>query len=253
MTASRGIEVESVSHTYERWGHRADALTGLNLTVPAGEWVTLVGPNGSGKSTLLQLLGGWLTPQTGGIRVGGLDVRSCSRRSLAQVMFWVHQNPMAGTAPTLTVEEHLLLARSPDTAAPRASARSLLDGFGLDVALHQPAQTLSGGQRQLLVLLMAKLRRVPVVLLDEPFAAVDSQRAELCTSVLKSLHEDGTTLLFVTHDLDYAIAHGTRTVGLLGVAVATDCRGSKRTRSELLSLWQLAAHGANASLLSRAR
>lgn len=236
MTPAPIIEVENVVHAYERWGHRLVVFKDLNLTVTRGEWITVVGPNGSGKSTLLRLLSGQLAVQTGRVLVAGRDMTASERLDLAQEVFFVNQDPTAGTAPTLTVAEHIMLAEGRSYRDPARRAKELLANVRLEVAPNQLVSTLSGGQRQLLVLLMAKLRPASVILLDEPLSALDPYRAELCDMALDLLHRDGKTLVLVTHDLDYAVSRGDRTVVLLGGEIALDQRGA-RTRGCISAVW----------------
>ena len=239
MTQEASIQIKGLSHTYERWSHRVRALQNVSLTIRRGQWVTLVGPNGSGKSTLLRLLAGQLILQKGHIRIAGLDVHNASRRELAHHLFLVHQDPTAGTAPTLTVAEHVMLA---DGAAGRhrqsvRRCRDLLASVRLDVPLHQPVASLSGGQRQLLVLLMAMLRPAQVVLLDEPLAALDPDRARLCDHALKQLGQAGKTMVLVTHDIDYALSRGDRTITLVEGNVVGDETSVGRTRERVAAAW----------------
>ncbi len=240
MTSTPVIVVERVSHTYERWGHRVRALKDLNLTIPRGEWVTIVGPNGSGKSTLLGLIAGQLMVQAGQVRVAGKDISTVRRRDLARAVFLVHQDPTTGTAPTLTVLEHLMLADgySGNRRSYPRHAEELLAAVRLDVPLHQPVSALSGGQRQLLVLLLARLRPALIVLLDEPLAALDPERAQLCDCALDLLRLDGKTLVLVTHDIDYALARGDRTIVLVGGELAMDERGASRTKERIGIVWE---------------
>lgn len=228
MNTAPVIDVRGVSHEYERWGHKVRALDGVSLAIEPGQWVMLTGHNGSGKSTLLRLLAGRMPVQVGQVRVAGLDVAVASRRALAHAVFLVQQDPTAGTSPRLTVGEHLLLARpgSGPRRAFEAGARAQLEAFELEVGLNQPADTLSGGQRQLLVLLMASLRPAPVILLDEPLAALDPARAASCMAALRLVHQAGKTLVQVTHDAALAARAGDRVVKLGGGRIAADSAGS---------------------------
>ena len=239
MTQESAIQIEGLSHTYERWGHRARALADVSLTIARGQWVTVVGPNGSGKSTLLRLLAGQLTLQMGRIRVAGLDMENAGPRELARRLFLVHQDPTAGTAPTLTVAEHVMLA---DGVAGRnwhsgRCCRELLASVRLDAPPHQPVASLSGGQRQLLVLLMAKLRPAQVILMDEPLAALDPDRARLCDNALEQLRQAGKTMVLVTHDIDYALSRGDRTITLVQGNVVGDETAAGRTLDRVAAVW----------------
>jgi putative ABC transport system ATP-binding protein len=227
------VDASRVSHVFDRWGHQTVALDNLDLRIPRGQWLLLVGPNGSGKSTLLKLIAGQLVLQNGTMNVAGHQVPIHGRVPSSGLTFLVQQNPVAGTAPALTVSEHLLLAGSARGAWSRklgaAVARGALTEFHLDVDPGQPVQALSGGQRQLLCLLMAKLRPAPIILLDEPFAALDPQRTAYGLEALKTLHQLGKTLIMATHDLQFASRHGDRTIGLNRGRVVYDEHGHARS------------------------
>lgn len=212
MNAPPAIEVAAVSFSYDRWGHHVRALSDISLRVAEGEWVMLLGPNGSGKSTFLKLLGGYLLPQAGQIAVNGLDVATAGRYRLSDTVFLVGQDPTLSTAAMLTVAEHLMLAIGKKGRLSKVRIRDLLEEISLDVSPQQMVGTLSGGQRQLLVLLMARLRPCPVILLDEPMSALDPNRAKIGASAIEALHATGKTLLMATHDLDFAYACGGRWV-----------------------------------------
>lgn len=222
------LRVEDLGVVFSRWGHSVRAVDSVCLRVPRGQWVAVLGHNGSGKSTLLKMIGGMVKADCGRVWVGGRDVAAMSRREIADSLFYVYQDPSLGTAPTLTVMENLLVS-DPDARAGRAPKHVLarkygemLRPLGLGDRLKQPALTLSGGERQLLALLIARLRPAPLVLLDEPLAALDPAMAELCTRELYRLQEQGRTLVVVTHDHGWAAAHAARTVEMRAGRIVSD-------------------------------
>ncbi|HEY0394928.1 MAG TPA: ABC transporter ATP-binding protein [Candidatus Elarobacter sp.] len=203
MTSPAAADVSDAFVSYERWGVVIPALRGVTLWIRPGEWLVVYGANGAGKSTLLDMLAGARRPNQGSVRVFGSDPAKFSSRRRAQTIFRVRQNPEHGTAPTLTVREHLFLAdrsRPPRVRASSGYYQALLDDRGLDVRLSQLAGALSGGQRQLLALIMAELSAAPLILLDEPFASLDIQRRKLAYATLKKLHAAERTLVLVTHE-----------------------------------------------------
>lgn len=231
----RGLEVE-----YLRWGVRTRALDGLDLEVPRGQWLMLTGPNGSGKSTLLSVLAGQNSSFGGEADLCGWSVRA-NRAHIAKEVLLVHQNPLAGTAPLLTVFENLYLAdaeaRGISWRILEAKYRELLATIGLEPQMHQTAGSLSGGQRQLLALLIAQVRGAQVLLLDEPLAALDPQNARTCLDEIRRTHQRGTTILFVTHDLDLARNCGDRVVGLAGGRLVFDSDSGGREVHRLQESW----------------
>src|SRR6185312_12369454 len=166
------------------------ALQEINLTLAAGEFVTVIGSNGAGKSTILNITSGKLRPDTGTVSIDGNDVTRLADHQRARFIGRVFQDPMAGTSPEMTIEENLAIAYE------RGKRRGLRPGvtrkkreffkeelrsleLGLENRLKAKVGLLSGGQRQALSLLMATFSSPKILLLDEHTAALDPQRAEL--------------------------------------------------------------------------
>jgi iron(III) transport system ATP-binding protein len=196
-----GLEV---SDLHKSFGTHA-VLAGLDLQVPAGSLTAILGPSGSGKTTLLRLLAGFEAPDRGSMRIGtrvihaeGSHVHPEHRR-----IGYVPQE--GGLFPHLTVEANIAFGLS--RAARRQGVDTLLELVGLaDLARRYPHQ-LSGGQQQRVALARALAVAPEVVLLDEPFAALDAhQRASVREEVVKILRESSTTTLLVTHDQDEALS-----------------------------------------------
>jgi putative ABC transport system ATP-binding protein len=230
------LSIDDLDCTYERWGVLTRALSGVSLSVLRGEWVMLAGGNGAGKSTLLRILARRLRDFMGRVTLAGQDIRSISGGQHAQIVHYVDQDPRLGTAPMLTVYENLAIADRINDRRPTASKRynRLLEEFGLTVSLQQPAVTLSGGERQLLALAITKLRACPVVLLDEPLAAIDSRRVPQCIECLRHISSAGVTLLQVSHDLDLAATVGSRTIVLDRGHLVFDQQAPQRARDRVV-------------------
>jgi len=238
------LKIEKLSVVFSRWGQSFRALNDCDLSVSTGEWVMLVGPNGSGKSTLLRTISGRIQPEHGRITVSGMDVSNMSIADRAMHMFHIHQDPLLGTAPVLTVFENLAVAdyhgrldREPKSTLAKKYT-DLLKPLGLADRMRQPARTLSGGERQLLALLIARLRPAPLVLLDEPLAALDPARAEICLRELVKLHEQGKTMIQVTHEENHAACLGTRTIALNEGRIVYDEKSSARSVDAIRNHWQ---------------
>lgn len=223
MTAS--LEIKGLKKTFfPNTPNETKALKGIDLTLEPGEFVTVVGSNGAGKSTLLNAIAGVFLPDAGSIRLADQDITRQPEVIRARRIGRVFQNPLAGTAPDLTVAENLALALSRGqrrglrwavTANKTKRFREELArlGMGLEDRLEDIVGLLSGGQRQALSLLMATMTRPEVLLLDEHTAALDPRTAQLIGDLTaKWVADHHLTTLMVTHNLEQAIRLGDRLV-----------------------------------------
>lgn len=200
------------------------ALSDVSLRLEEGDFVTVIGSNGAGKSTLLNTISGTLPVDTGSIVIDGANVNKLKDHQRAQYTGRVFQDPMAGSAPDLTIEQNLSLAlrrgrrrrlSKAVTARRRALFREELVALelGLEHRLKAKVGLLSGGQRQALSLLMASFTNPRILLLDEHTAALDPQRAELVTRLTRSVVEKARlTTLMVTHNMAQALEVGNRLI-----------------------------------------
>lgn len=200
------------------------ALDEINLELTSGDFVTVIGSNGAGKSTMLNMISGALTPDFGTIEIAGKDVTKLPEFVRSQMIGRVFQDPMAGTAPSMTIEENLAMAYSRDKKRllrrgvdkkRREFFRSALETLHLNLEnrLNAKVGMLSGGERQALSLLMATFTQPSILLLDEHTAALDPSRAELITNLTKELVEkDQLTTLMITHNMQQALDLGNRLI-----------------------------------------
>ncbi|MFE9021439.1 ABC transporter ATP-binding protein [Streptomyces sp. NPDC007808] len=207
------LDVRGLRKVYEGSGRRVEAVRDLTFTVDAGELVCLVGPSGCGKTTLLKCVGGLLTPTAGEVRLVGQRVSGPPPG-----MAFVFQEYGRSLFPWMRVGENVELPlRQKDMS--RARRRELvtdaLTSVGLaDAAGAYPWQ-LSGGMQQRVAIARALAYEPHILLMDEPFAAVDAQtRADLEDLVRGLWRERGITILFVTHDIDEAVYLGQRVIVL---------------------------------------
>jgi putative tryptophan/tyrosine transport system ATP-binding protein len=232
-------------------GHEVHALRGIDLDIAAGEFVTLIGTNGAGKSTLLNTIAGVYAPDEGAIAIGGRDVTHQQEHQRAELIGRVFQNPLDGTAGSLTIEQNMALALRRGqqrgfgwgvTRERRERFREALQtlGLGLEDRLQAPVRLLSGGQRQALTLLMATLLRPQVLLLDEHTAALDPGAAAQVEQLTRQLiAEHGLTALMVTHNMQQALSLGTRTLMLHSGQIILDLHSPER---DGLTVQDLIAH-----------
>jgi osmoprotectant transport system ATP-binding protein len=204
-----------LDHVTKRYGNSArPAIDDLSLTIPAGEICVLIGPSGGGKTTAMKMINRLITITEGDITIDGTSVRSLELTELRRGIGYVIQQ--IGLFPHMTVEDNIgtvprLLGW--DKKRISARARELLDLVGLDPEEHAkryPSQ-LSGGQRQRVGLARAMAADPPLMLMDEPFGAIDPITRERLQNDFLRLHRElRKTVVFVTHDIDEAIKMGDR-------------------------------------------
>jgi osmoprotectant transport system ATP-binding protein len=207
------IEIDHVTKAFGRNGDRTVAVDDLTLTVDAGEIIALVGSSGSGKTTTLRMINRLIEPSSGRIIIDGRDVTTMPTHELRRGIGYVIQQ--SGLFPHRTVLANV--ATVPrllgwDKSRAKARAHELLDLVGLDATFadRYPAQ-LSGGQQQRVGVARALAADPPVLLMDEPFGAVDPiVRAQLQREFAKLQRDLDKTVVFVTHDVDEAIVLGDR-------------------------------------------
>ena len=190
-------------------------VEGVSFAVEEGEWLTLIGPNGAGKSTLLRALA-QLVPFTGDIRLDGRPLGRVRRKELARRIAFVPQSPLL--PPEMRVREYVLLGRTPYIATlaterrsdHEAADRSLRRLELLELA-HRPLRTLSGGEQQRAVRARALAQEAPVLLLDEPTAALDLGRQQQVLELVAELRLHGRlTVISAMHELTLAAQYADR-------------------------------------------
>ncbi len=199
--AGAGIAVDELRVTYP--DRSEPALDGLSLSVQAGELLALAGPSGCGKSTLLSVLLGLVTPQSGSVRIGGVELSDLDLEAWRARLAWVPQRPHLFKA---TIAQNVRLARSgasPEEVWAAVSEAGLTDTIlklpdGLDTVLGDHGAGLSAGERQRIALARAFLRDAPLLLLDEPTANLDGQTEQDVVSAIQRLAR-GRTVVLVAH------------------------------------------------------
>ncbi len=210
--ASAGIAVAGVAHTYVGQHGRVEALTPIDLRVPAGEFVALLGPSGCGKSTLLRIICGLLQPSRGSVWLASeLPAAARKRRAVG----WLAQED--GLLPWRTVLENVDLPRRLAHQGDPEAALALLRRVGLDGSARQYPHELSGGMRQRAALARALVAQPPFLLLDEPFAHLDELTRDRLGELLLELREESAvrpTTVLVTHSVGEAVRLADRVVVL---------------------------------------
>jgi NitT/TauT family transport system ATP-binding protein len=208
------VRLAGVSKTFAQRAGRVAAVAGVDLEINRGEFVSLIGPSGCGKSTLLRLVGGLLATDGGEVTVGGQ--RPAAGRRAKQFGF-VPQTP--ALLPWRTVRQNARLLtevnRTSDGELSAPATESLLEEVGLGGFLDAYPRELSGGMQQRVALVRAFSLGAPILLMDEPFAALDEMtRAEMRYLLLGLWERHGATVLFVTHSITEAVMLSDRVVVL---------------------------------------
>jgi macrolide transport system ATP-binding/permease protein len=220
------LEMDAISRTYTSGGEPLTVLTGVSLTIQGGEFVAIMGASGSGKSTLMNIIGCLDKPSTGTYRIRGVDVASLDGDELAALrretfgFIFQRYNLMSDLSAVENAEVPAVYCGMAKTER-AAHASDLLRDLGLgDRLKHHPNQ-LSGGQQQRVSIARALMNGGPVILADEPTGALDSQGGKEVMAILEKLHDQGHTIIVVTHDSDIA-SHAHRIVRIADGRITSD-------------------------------
>jgi len=192
---------------HKRYGH-LEVLKGIDLTVATGEVVCLIGPSGSGKSTLLRCVNRLEQPSSGSVLIDGEDIchHDCDldrvRTRIGMVFQHFNLFPHLSVLGNLTIAQRKVLKRSKPAAEQKA--RAVLERVGLLEKLHEFPSRLSGGQQQRVAIARALAMDPEMMLFDEATSALDPELVGEVLAVMRSLAEDGMTMLVVTHEMGFA-------------------------------------------------
>ena len=243
------LEIQNIHKTFNPGTiNEKVALDGVNLNLNPGDFVTIIGGNGAGKSTTLNAIAGVWPVDEGKIIIDGVDITKLSEHKRALYLGRVFQDPMTGTAATMSIEENMAIA------ARRGERRGLGWGItkkererykealkeldlGLEDRLSSKVGLLSGGQRQAITLLMASLKKPKLLLLDEHTAALDPKTAAKVLAISdKIIQEHQLTAMMVTHNMKDAIAHGNRLIMMHEGKIIYDVSGEEKKNLKVADL-----------------
>jgi putative ABC transport system ATP-binding protein len=220
------IELKNASKTYQQGAREVHALRDVSLSIERGEFLCVMGASGSGKSTLLNLIGGLDQPSSGEIFIDGRPLHGISddeltlirRRRVGFIFQFFNLLPILTAAENVSLP--LLLEGTPYSEV-KPKAVKLLEQVGLGSRTEHLPDQLSGGEMQRVAISRALIANPAVLLADEPTGNLDSHTSEEIFLLLKNLHDQGQTIVMVTHD-PHAAAYGTRIITLKDGALSED-------------------------------
>lgn len=200
------LELQDISHAYHGMEGETLALSHLSFSLMQGEFISIVGPSGCGKSTLLSIISGLIPPESGKITLNGSHIGYMLQKDYLLEWRSVYRNIILGLEIQKKVD-----------ANTRERALSLLRQYGLEQFANARPSELSGGMRQRVALIRTLLLEPDLLLLDEPFSALDYQtRLSVGDDIGQIIRKEGKTAILVTHDLAEAISLGDRVIVLTG-------------------------------------
>ena len=200
------IEIKSLVKSFGA----TTALRGVSLSVPDGQFVTLVGPNGAGKTTLLRILATLSRPTSGAVKIGGHELPKGAEEARRSIGLVSHQTLLYGD---LSAEENLrFYGRMYDVVDLDMRITQVLEMVGLAHRRRDPVRTFSRGMQQRLAIARAVLHRPSLMLLDEPYTGLDQDAAARLEAVMSSVGTEGRTVVMTTHDLERGLAVADRVV-----------------------------------------
>ncbi len=230
------IEIRAMTKVYGEEEAAVYALAGVGVLVKRGEFVAIMGPSGSGKSTLMNILGCLDHPSSGEYILDGRDVSKLTKNELAEVrnqkLGFIFQsfNLLPRLSALANVMLPMLYNPEEDISDEEAEARAIaaLEAVGLGTRMRHRPNQLSGGQQQRVAIARALVNRPPLILADEPTGNLDSKASVEIMGILHKLHDQGATIVMVTHESDIA-AHAQRTICVRDGKIVNDghCAESK--------------------------
>lgn len=246
------IKLDAVTKTFNPGtpGEKT-VIRNLSLTAEPGDFITIIGSNGAGKTTLFNLISGAVFPSSGEIRIKDRKVTFEPEYRRAMHIGRIFQDPLAGTASNMTIEDNMMITakkgfRWPKISLNRAMRQNFADrvktlDMGLETRMKVNVSSLSGGQRQALTLLMTVLSSPDILLLDEHTAALDpSNAAMVMEQTQRVIQERSLTTLMVTHNMNHAIAFGNRLIMMDAGEIIVDVKGEEKqslTREALIQMF----------------
>lgn len=243
------LEIKNLYKTFNNnTPYEKELYKNLNLTINEGDFITVIGSNGAGKSTLFKCITNSLELDNGSIHFGGIETTKNREFETSKMVSTVVQDPKMGTVGGMTVYENLAMSELKGESANfgfclnkkrREHYKKMLSHFelGLETKLEVQTGRLSGGQRQVLSLLMATMNIPKLLLLDEHTAALDPKTSELVMGITeKVVKENNLTCMMITHKLEDAIKYGNRIIMIHEGRILMDISGEEKKNLDIATL-----------------
>lgn len=228
------IQLQEIKKVYIMGDTEVHALDGVSLEIKKNEYVAIMGPSGSGKSTLMNIIGCLDTPTSGLYLFNGVNVSEMNDNQLAKIrnkeIGFVFQtfNLLARSDALHNVELPLIYGGVPSSERKRL-AKEALEKVGLAERMHHKPNELSGGQRQRVAIARALVNNPSIILADEPTGNLDTKTGDEIMGLFEKLHEDGNTIILVTHE-EYIAEHAHRIIRIRDGKVESDEKVNRRKR-----------------------
>jgi putative ABC transport system ATP-binding protein len=228
------IQLQNIKRIYVMGDTEVHALDGVSLEIKKNEYVAIMGPSGSGKSTLMNIIGCLDTPTSGLYLFNGVNVSEMNDNQLAKIrnkeIGFVFQtfNLLARSDALHNVELPLIYGGVPSSERKRL-AQEALEKVGLGERMHHKPNELSGGQRQRVAIARALVNNPSIILADEPTGNLDTKTGDEIMGLFEKLHEDGNTIILVTHE-EYIAEHAHRIIRIRDGKVESDEKVTRRKR-----------------------
>jgi putative ABC transport system ATP-binding protein len=229
------ITLKDITKYYQMGDTTVHALDGVSLTIEKNEYLAIMGPSGSGKSTLMNIIGCLDTPTSGVYLFNGVNVSEMNDNQLAKIrnkeIGFVFQtfNLLARSDALHNVELPLIYGGYPSSERKRL-AKEALEHVGLADRMHHKPNELSGGQRQRVAIARALVTHPSIILADEPTGNLDTKTGDEIMALFGELHEEGNTIILVTHE-EYIAEHAHRIIRIRDGKVERDDRVSRHQRT----------------------
>ena len=245
------ISLSGISKTFSKGSpNEISLLNNFNLEIKKNDFIIVVGSNGSGKSTLLNIIAGAIRIDEGSIYLDEKEISKYHDYERSRWLARIFQNPLAGTAPDLTILENFRLASlrtsnkglkigTGEKFKEKVRDRIAVLNLGLENKLDQEMGSLSGGQRQALALLMAIMDETRLLLLDEPTAALDPRTSVLIMDLAdKVIKEFNLTAILVTHQIKDVIGYGNRVIQMKEGQIIRDFRKEGKEQLNITDIFE---------------